>query len=131
MPQALSINRTTALAVAGLVLILPLSMVSCSAAQKAIDCGNTAIKISSDISQVGSAFNNANNDPAAAGQALQQLKNDLDQLGRNSSDTDVSKALTDLQNQVGALQKAADTNQVPDLQPLGAAAANLSKACTG
>jgi len=131
MPQPLSINRTTALAAAALVLILPLSAVSCSAAQKAVDCTNTAIKISSDISQVGTAFNNANNDPAAAGQALQQLKNDLDQLGRNSSDTDVSKAITDLQTQVTKVQTAVDNKQVPDLTPLAAAAGTLSKACTG
>ncbi|GAA2745497.1 MULTISPECIES: hypothetical protein [Kitasatospora] len=131
MQPALSINRSTALAAAALVLILPLSAVSCSAAQKAIDCGNTALRISTDITQVGTAFNNADNDPAAAGRALQQLKTDLDQLGRNSGDADVSKAVTDLQNQVTALQKAADTNQAPDLKPLGDAAAKLTKACTG
>lgn len=66
MQPALSINRSTALAAAALVLILPLSAVSCSAAQKAIDCGNTALRISTDITQVGTAFNNADNDPAAA-----------------------------------------------------------------
>ncbi|GAA0667621.1 hypothetical protein GCM10010193_19110 [Kitasatospora atroaurantiaca] len=126
-----SINRSTTLAVAALILLLPLSAVSCSAAQKAIDCGNTAIKITSDISDVTAAFNNANNDPQAAGQALQKLKNDLDQLGRNSSDTDVTKAITDLQTQVDKTQQAVDAKQVPDLKPLGDAAANLSKVCTG
>jgi len=126
-----SINRSTTLAVAALILLLPLSAVSCSAAQKAIDCGNTAIKITSDISDVTSAFNNANNDPQAAGQALQKLKNDLDQLGRNSSDTDVTKAITDMQTQVDKTQQAIDAKQVPDLKPLGDAAAKLSKVCTG
>ncbi|MFJ1705709.1 hypothetical protein [Kitasatospora sp. NPDC088346] len=131
MPQPPSINRPTVLAVAALALILPLSAVSCSAAQKAIDCGNTAITITNDISNVSSAFNNAGNDPTAAGQAMQQLKNDIDKLGRNSSDTDVSKALTDLQTQVQNVQQAVDNKQVPDLKPLGDAAGNLSKACTG
>ncbi|WP_405013168.1 hypothetical protein [Kitasatospora sp. NBC_01539] len=127
MPDRLT--RSTTLAVAGLLLVLPLSAVSCSAVQRAVDCGNTAIRITNDITQAGDAFNNAANDPAAAGQALQQLKNDLDQLGRNSSDTDVSQAVTDLQTQVDNAQKAIDNQQVPDLKPLADAAGNLTKAC--
>ena len=127
MPDRLT--RSTTLAVAGLALILPLSAVSCSAVQRAVDCGNTAVRITNDISAAGDAFNNAANDPTAAGQALQQLKNDLDQLGRNSSDTDISQAVTDLQTQVDNAQKAIDNNQAPDLKPLGDAAANLTKAC--
>ncbi|MFF2042232.1 hypothetical protein ACFVVX_17535 [Kitasatospora sp. NPDC058170] len=129
MPQ--SIARPATLAVAGLIAILPLSAVSCSAAQKALDCGNTAIKITSDISDVTSAFNNANNDAAAAGQSLQKLKNDLDQLGKNSKNTDVAKAITDLQTQVDKVQHAVNNKQVPDLKPLGDAAGNLTQVCTG
>ncbi|MFJ8625701.1 hypothetical protein ACIRD3_23015 [Kitasatospora sp. NPDC093550] len=126
-----SIARPTALAVAGLIAILPLSMVSCSAAQKAIDCGNTAVKITGDIADVTQAYDNASNDSAAAGKALQKLKNDLDQVGKNSKNTDVAKAVTDLQKQVDNVQRAADKNEVPDLKPLGDAAGNLTKVCTG
>ncbi|WP_354640678.1 hypothetical protein [Kitasatospora camelliae] len=126
-----SINRTTALAAAALALVLPLSAISCSAAERALGCANTAVTISTDITQVGNAFNNADNDPAAAGQALQKLKTDLDQLNRNSSDTDVSKAITDLQTQVTKVQQAVDAKQVPDLKPLGDAASNLTQACSG
>lgn len=126
----LSITRSATLSVAALALVLPLA-VGCSAAQKALDCGNTAVTISSDFAAVSTAFGNASNDPQAAGVALQKLKTDLDQLGRNSSDTDVSKAITDLQTQVEKTQQAIDTKQVPDLKPLGDAAANLSKVCTG
>ncbi|MFG3055032.1 hypothetical protein ACGFZP_29335 [Kitasatospora sp. NPDC048239] len=129
MPQ--SIARPATLAVAGLIAILPLSAVSCSAAQKALDCGNTAIKITSDISDVTSAFNNASNDATAAGQSLQKLKNDLDQLGKNSKNTDVAKAITDLQTQVDKVQQAVNNKQVPDLKPLGDAAGNLTQVCTG
>lgn len=126
-----SIARPAALAVAGLIAILPLSMVSCSAAQKAIDCGSTAVRITGDIADVTKAYDNASNDSAAAGKALQKLKNDLDQVGRNSKNTDVAKAVTDLQKQVDNVQQAADKNQVPDLKPLGDAAGNLTKVCTG
>ncbi|WP_030275745.1 hypothetical protein [Streptomyces sp. NRRL B-24484] len=126
-----SLTRSATLAAAGLVLLLPLSAVSCSAAQKALDCGNTAVRITNDVAQAGNAFNNAANDPDAAGRALQTLKKDLDQIGRNSSDTDVSQAVTDLQTQVDKAQQAIDNKQVPDLKPLGDAASNLSKACTG
>ncbi|MFB7663751.1 hypothetical protein ACFC1R_07315 [Kitasatospora sp. NPDC056138] len=126
-----SINRSTTLAVAALILLLPLSAVSCSAAQKAIDCGNTAVKITGDVADAGTAFNNADKDPQAAGQALQKLKKDLDQLGRNSSDTDVAKAVGDLQTQVDKAQTAIDANRVPDLQPLSDAASKLTKVCTG
>ncbi|MEU9042746.1 MULTISPECIES: hypothetical protein [unclassified Kitasatospora] len=126
-----SIARPAALAVAGLIAILPLSMVSCSAAQKAIDCGNTAVKITGDIADVTKAYDNASNDSAAAGKALQKLKTDLDQVGKNSKNTDVAKAVTDLQKQVDNVQRAADKNQVPDLKPLGDAAGNLTSVCTG
>ncbi|WP_030247067.1 hypothetical protein [Streptomyces sp. NRRL S-350] len=126
-----SIARPAALAVAGLIAILPLSMVSCSAAQKAIDCGNTAVKITGDIADVTKAYDNASNDSAGAGKALQKLKTDLDQVGKNSKNTDVAKAVTDLQKQVDNVQRAADKNQVPDLKPLGDAAGNLTSVCTG
>ncbi len=129
MPQ--SITRPAALAAAALICVLPLSAVSCSAAQKALDCGNTAVRISGDITDVTNAYGNASNDAAAAGQALQKLKNDLDQLGKNSKNTDVSKAITDLGTQVDKVQQAVDANQVPDLGPLGDAAGNLAQVCTG
>ncbi|MFJ9443897.1 hypothetical protein ACIRRH_18775 [Kitasatospora sp. NPDC101235] len=126
-----SIARPTALAVAGLIAILPLSMVSCSAAQKALDCGNTAVRITGDIADVTKAYDNASNDSVVAGKALQKLKNDLDQVGKNSKNTDVAKAVTDLQKQVENVQRAADKNEVPDLKPLGDAAGNLTSICTG
>ncbi len=126
-----SITRPATLAVAALILVLPLSAVSCSAAQKALDCGNTAVKVGSDLNQVNNAYNNANNDPAAAGKALGNLKTDLDKLGKNAGNTDVAKAVTDLQKQVDKAQQAINAKQVPDLGPLGDAAGNLSKVCTG
>ncbi|WP_406113606.1 hypothetical protein [Kitasatospora purpeofusca] len=129
MPQ--SIARPTMLAVAGLIAILPLSAVSCSAAQKALDCGNTAVKITGDINEVSNAYSNASSDSAAAGQALQKLKNDLDQLGKNSKDTDVVQAINDLNTQVDKVQQAVNNKQVPDFKPLGNAASNLTKVCTG
>ncbi|MFC5664732.1 hypothetical protein ACFP3U_17265 [Kitasatospora misakiensis] len=129
--MAQSIARPAMLAVAGLIAILPLSAVSCSAAQKALDCGNTAVKITGDINEVSNAYSNANNDAAAAGQSLQKLKNDLDQLGKNSKDTDVAQAITDLSTQVDKVQQAVNNKQVPDFKPLGDAASNLTKVCTG
>ncbi|MFF4343414.1 hypothetical protein ACFY00_26215 [Kitasatospora sp. NPDC001540] len=131
MQQPLSINRTTALAVAALALVLPLSAVSCSAAEKALSCANTAVQISTHVTQLGEAVNNVDQDPNATGQALQNLKGDLDKLGRNSGDADLSKAVTDLQNQVDNVQKAVDANQAPDLGPLVSAAGRVSKVCTG
>ncbi|MQS12409.1 hypothetical protein F7Q99_08940 [Streptomyces kaniharaensis] len=126
-----SIARPAALAVAGLIIILPLSAVSCSAAQKALDCGTTAARVTGDIADVTSAYSNASNDSATAGKALQKLKNDLDQLGRNSKNTDVVKAVNDLKTQADKVQQAVDKKEVPDLKPLGDAAGNLTSVCTG
>ncbi|MFJ8475413.1 hypothetical protein [Kitasatospora sp. NPDC094011] len=126
-----SIARPAALAVAGLIAILPLSMVSCSAAQKAMDCGNTAVKVTADLADLTKAYDNSGNDPAAAGKALQKLKGDLDQIGKNSKNTDVVKAVTDLQKQADLVQQAVDKKQAPDLKPLGDAAGNLTSVCTG
>ncbi|MER8102759.1 hypothetical protein ACFV84_14345 [Kitasatospora sp. NPDC059811] len=126
-----SIARPAALAVAGLIAILPLSMVSCSAAQKAIDCGNTAVRITGDLADVTSAYGNASNDSAAAAKALEKLRTDLNQVGRNSKNTDVAKAVADLQKQADKVQQAVDKKEVPDLKPLGDAAGNLTSVCTG
>jgi len=131
MQQPLSINRTTMLAVAAMVLILPLSAVSCSAAEKAVSCANTAVQLTTDVAQLGSAYNNADKDPAAAGKAVQKIKGDVDKIGRNSSDADLAKAVGDLQTQVDKVQKAVDSNETPDLGPLGDAAGRVSKVCTG
>ncbi|WP_052509573.1 hypothetical protein [Kitasatospora griseola] len=131
MQQPLSINRTTTLAVAAMVLILPLSAVSCSAAEKAVSCANTAVQLSTDVAQLGSAYNNADKDPVAAGKAVQKIKGDLDKIGRNSSDADLAKAVGDLQAQVDKVQKAVDNNETPDLGPLGDAVGRVSKVCTG
>ncbi|MDR3035074.1 MAG: hypothetical protein LBV78_18575, partial [Kitasatospora sp.] len=62
---------------------------------------------------------------------LQKLKGDMDKIGRNSSDADLSKAIGDLQTQIDKAQQAVDRNPVPDLGPLGAAAGRVSKGCTG
>ncbi|MBD0692537.1 hypothetical protein [Streptomyces sp. CBMA123] len=126
-----SIARPAALAVAGLIAILPLSMVSCSAAQKAVDCGNTAVKVTGDLADLTKAYDGSSNDSAAAGKALQKLKGDLDQIGRNAKNTDVAKAVTDLQKQADKAQQAVDRKQAPDLKPLGDAAGNLTSVCTG
>ncbi|MDH6110699.1 hypothetical protein P3T36_003068 [Kitasatospora sp. MAP12-15] len=124
-----SITRPATLAAAALILLLPLSAVSCSAAQKAMDCGNTAVKVGTDLGQLNSAYNNSANNPTAAGKALANLRADLDKLGKNAGNTDVAKAVTDLQAQADQTQKAIDAKQVPDLGPLGDAAGNLTKVC--
>ncbi|MGF1428854.1 hypothetical protein [Kitasatospora sp. LaBMicrA B282] len=122
-------TRPATLAAAALLAVLPLSAISCSAAQKAMDCGTTAVTVGTDVGQVGSAYNNANQDPAAAGRALAKLKTDLDKVGKNAGNTDVAKAVTDMQTQADKVQQAVDANQVPDLGPLGDAAGNLTKVC--
>ncbi|WP_035793546.1 hypothetical protein [Kitasatospora mediocidica] len=124
-----SITRPATLAVAALLLVLPLSIVSCSAAQKAMDCGNTAVRVGGDLNQLNDAYNNSGNNPTAAGKALANLKSDLDKLGKNAGNTDVSKAVTDLQTQADKTQQAINAKQVPDLGPLGDAVGNLTKVC--
>jgi maltose-binding protein MalE len=124
-----SITRPAALAAAALIAVLPLSVVSCSAAQKAMDCGNTAVTVGNDIGKVGAAYNNSTNDPAAAGRALAGLRTDLDKIGKNAKSTDVSNAVSDMQRQTDKVQQAIDAKQVPDLTPLGDAAGNLTKVC--
>ncbi|MEE1785929.1 hypothetical protein PUR71_23955 [Streptomyces sp. SP17BM10] len=127
-----SIARPAALAVAGLIIILPLSAVSCSAAQKALDCGTTAARVTTDIADVTSAYGSTSNDSAAAqSKALQKLRTDLDQIGKNSKNTDVVKAVNDLRTQADKVQQAADRKEAPDLKPLADAAGNLTSVCTG
>ncbi|MFI9273642.1 hypothetical protein ACIGXM_23425 [Kitasatospora sp. NPDC052896] len=126
-----SVTRPATLAVAALLVVLPLSAVSCSATQKAIDCGSTAVRIGGDIGQLGSAYNKADQDPAAAGKAMQNLRNDIDKLNRNASSSDVTNAVDDLQKQADLVQQAIDQNKAPDLGPLSSAAGNLTKVCAG
>ncbi|WP_329564473.1 hypothetical protein [Kitasatospora sp. NBC_01266] len=124
-----SLTRPAGLAVAALIAVLPLSAVSCSATQQAIDCGNTAVAVSSDLGQLSGAYQNANNDPAAAGRAVAKLRTDLGKLGKNAGSANVSKAVADLQTQADQVQRSIDAKQVPDLGPLGDAAGTLTQVC--
>ncbi|GAA1984185.1 hypothetical protein [Kitasatospora viridis] len=122
------INRPTALAVAALFVVLPLSTISCANVKQAAGCGSNAATVGSDLNQL----NDAGQDPAAAGRALAKLKGDLDRIGGGTGGTngaDTRKAVSDLRAQADRAQQSVNAGKVPDLSPLGDAAVTLTKAC--
>lgn len=122
-------RRTAALAAAALIATLGLSA-GCSTAQKAWDCGRLALQITSDVQDVQSALTNAADDPTAADTALRSLTADLDRLGKQSGNADLTQAVQDLHTQISDVQQAVDAKRTPDLAPLVGAATNLSGICT-
>ncbi|MFJ6216451.1 hypothetical protein ACIQGZ_24445 [Streptomyces sp. NPDC092296] len=123
-------RRTAALAAAALLATAPLAA-GCSAAQKALDCGKVAVRITSDVQEVESAARGATEHPKRLDTALDTLSHDLDQVAGQSHNDEVGKSVRDLRTQVEAVRRAVDAKRKPDLPPLVRAAATLTAVCAG
>ena len=103
---------------------------ACDAVNKAIDCGQLATGIAADVDQLQQAVSGADESPQAAADALNEIDKNLDELGDKTDDADVGAAVDDLQRAVDNAQQAADRGEVPDFQPVGDAAGELTNVCT-
>lgn len=121
---------TTAAAGTTALLLLPL-ITACDAVNRALDCGQLAIEITSDVQQLENALNNAANSPQDAENALDTLAADLKKFGDKTDNADLGKAVGDLTDQVNEAQDALDAGRVPSAKPFASSAAEISKVCAG
>ncbi|MER5176908.1 hypothetical protein ABT009_00755 [Streptomyces sp. NPDC002896] len=121
---------STAIALVSLALAAPLAA-GCSAVDKALDCVQTADAIADSVTELKQAVDNAANDPTQAGEALDSIEKNLDEIGGKTDNADVDKAVDDLGKAVTNVREAIDSgDETPDISPVTDAAGELTKVCT-
>ncbi|MBV1938307.1 MULTISPECIES: hypothetical protein [Streptomyces] len=119
-----------AAAVAAVALTAGLTT-GCDAVNKALDCVQTADTIADSVTDLQQAVENAANDPTQAGEALDSIDKNLDTIGDKTDDTDINKAVDDLQAAVTNVRDSIKSgDQTPDISPVTDAAGELTKVCT-
>lgn len=123
-------RRILAGTVAVAVLCAAPLLAGCSSVNKAMDCANTAVKITGAVNDLQQAVSQAPDDPQQAQQALQRIDKDLDALQNSTGDPDLSKAVKKLNQAVDDARTAVDQGHTPDVGPVSDAARELGKVCT-
>lgn len=103
---------------------------ACDAVSKAIDCAQLATEVAADVDRLQEAVSGAGEDPQAAADALDEIERSLNDFGDKTDDGDVGRAVDDMQRAVDNAQQAADRGEVPDFQPVGDAAGELTNVCS-
>ncbi|MFJ7625916.1 hypothetical protein ACIQZN_05415 [Streptomyces sp. NPDC097595] len=120
----------TALAVTA-VLITATAAAGCGALDKTLDCVRTADAIATSVDNLRQAVSNASNDPTQASEALDQIQEELGNLGDKTDDAGLSKAVDDLRSGVTNVRDAIDKGDAtPDITPVTDAAGEIAKVCT-
>ncbi|WP_405886721.1 hypothetical protein OG739_14740 [Streptomyces longwoodensis] len=125
-------RRRTAIATAFAAVALTTAVATgCDAVDKALDCVQTADTIADGVTRLQQAVENASNDPTQIDESLQTIDTDLDRIGDRTDDTDVNKAVDDLQRAVDNVRTAVrNGDRTPDISPVTDAAGELTKVCT-
>ncbi|MFJ9035545.1 hypothetical protein ACIRF8_02980 [Streptomyces sp. NPDC102406] len=124
-------HRRIAVLAAAVALTAVPAVVGCSAVDKALDCVQTADAIADSVTDLQQAVENAANDPGRTDEALASIDKNLDTLGDKTDNTDVSKAVGDLNKAVDNVRTAIKTgDETPDITPVTDAAGELTKVCT-
>ncbi|WP_405919570.1 hypothetical protein [Streptomyces longwoodensis] len=125
-------RRRTAIATAlAAVALTTVVATGCDAVDKALDCVQTADTIADGVTRLQQAVENASNDPTQIDESLQTIDTDLDRIGDRTDDTDVNKAVDDLQRAVDNVRTAVrNGDRTPDISPVTDAAGELTKVCT-
>ncbi|MEU2022947.1 hypothetical protein ABZ565_12355 [Streptomyces sp. NPDC016469] len=120
----------TALAVTA-VLITATAAAGCGALDKTLDCVRTADTIATSVDNLRQAVSNASSDPTQATEALDQIQEELGNLGDKTDNADLSKAVDDLRSGVTNVRDAIDKGDAtPDITPVTDAAGEIAKVCT-
>jgi formiminotetrahydrofolate cyclodeaminase len=127
-------RTTTALTATALVTLALATTAACdavNAANKALDCVQTADSIAGSVSDLQQAVSNAANDPTQADASLANIDNNLRKIGDKTDNADVNKAVDDLNKAVANVRTAIKNgDNTPDLTPVKNAAGELTKVCT-
>ncbi|MEV7414252.1 hypothetical protein [Streptomyces sp. NPDC089919] len=122
-------RRSTALAVAALLAVPALG--ACDAINTAMDCAKTAVAITDAVNDLQQAVSQAGNSPQDAQNALNQIDQSLKQIGDNTDNADLGKAIDDMTAGVTNVRTAIQNgNPTPDVTPIADAAGEITKVCT-
>ncbi|MER7836780.1 hypothetical protein ABTY98_12910 [Streptomyces sp. NPDC096040] len=124
-------GRSTAIAAVAATAALTIGLTGCDAVNKALDCVQTADSIADDVTDLQQAVENAANDPTQADASLDSIQQNLRKIGDRTDDTDVNKAVDDLDKAVDNVRTAIrNGDSTPDVTPVTDAAGELTKVCT-
>jgi hypothetical protein len=124
-------RRTAALLAATVTAVTLAGAVGCDAVDKAMDCVQTADTVAGNVNSLQQAVSNIGNDPGQVDQELNDIANNLDKLGDKTNNTDISKAVDDLNTAVHNIRTSVDSgDRTPDISPVKDAAGELTKVCT-
>ncbi|MEU5089691.1 hypothetical protein [Streptomyces sp. NPDC021356] len=125
-------GRTTAIAATTAAIALTVTaLTGCDAVGKALDCVQSADAIADSVTNLQQAVQNAADDPTKTDDALRAIENNLKKIGDKTDNTDVNKAVDDLDKAVGNVRTAVKNgDDTPDLTPVTDAAGELTKVCT-
>ncbi|ARP70422.1 hypothetical protein LK07_12250 [Streptomyces pluripotens] len=125
-------GRVTTIAAAVSAAALTIGLAGgCDTVHKALDCVQTAETIADSVTDLQQAVENAANDPARAGAALDSIEQNLKKIGDKTSSSDVNKAVDDLDEAVGTVRAdIKNGDRAPDVKPVTQAAGELTKVCT-
>ncbi|MFB7594914.1 hypothetical protein [Streptomyces sp. NPDC056160] len=125
-------GRTTAIAATAAAIALTVTaLTGCDAVGKALDCVQSADAIADSVTNLQQAVQNAADDPTKTDDALRAIENNLKKIGDKTDNTDVNKAVDDLDKAVGNVRTALKNgDDTPDLTPVTDAAGELTKVCT-
>ncbi|WP_406148610.1 hypothetical protein [Streptomyces sp. NBC_01012] len=123
-------HHHTALAVTATLLTLT-AAVGCGAVDKAVDCVRTADAIATSVNNLQQAISSASDDPTQAAESLDQIDEELKDLGDTTDNADLGSAVDDLQAGVTNVRDSLDKGDAtPDITPVTDAATEIGKVCT-
>ncbi|MEU2339706.1 hypothetical protein ABZ608_40270 [Streptomyces sp. NPDC013172] len=125
-------RRTTAIAAAAATTALAAALLTgCGTVDTALDCVQTADSIADGVTGLQQAVENAADDPTRTDASLDAIQRNLKKIGDRTDDTDVNKAVDDLQRAVDNVRaEIRNGDATPDVTPVTDAAGELTKVCT-
>ncbi|WP_189959860.1 hypothetical protein [Streptomyces alanosinicus] len=131
-PRRLRRGRATAVtAMAVTALATALTATGCAAAHRTLECVRTANAIADSVSDLQQAARDAALDPSRANTYFTPIHKNLDDIGHQTDNVDVNKAVDDLGKAVDNVSSSIKNgDKSPDLSPVKDSAGELTKACT-
>ncbi|WP_326697724.1 hypothetical protein OG909_10505 [Streptomyces sp. NBC_01754] len=126
-------RRTTALATAAALLALT-AAAGCSSVDRAVDRAldrvRTADAVATGVGNLQQAVSRASDDPAQTAEALDEIDEELRNLGDVTHDAGLSQAVDDLQAGVTEVRDAVEKGDTtPDVFPVADAATEIGEVC--
>ena len=120
---------TAAAAALSSALFVP-ALLACSAVDRALDCGKTALTVAEAADDLQRAVSSATEDPTEARESLDEIDRNLDKISEETEDADVNKAVDSLDSAVQSVRGDIDDGKSPRAAPVEDAADELTQVCT-